>query len=438
MDRFSRTDSGTMADMLDRDDVAVLESHVRQLTEHTLEAARERAACERTVAQARAALDAAQRELPAAERNAKERRQSQNDAIRGRADLEHRLAELVESEDLTRARRQQAEQRAQSFRAAAAFATTGRTEAEAAGDAERAERERTVEDRATREAAAAEARATEELAEETKVARHRAEIETHVEAERALEAEIAADRASAEARVVELREIIEREEFALHEAEVNLQRLDADRDRLAEERAAAGEKLREIGDRARGQIEARIATLREQEAALANERIEQERLLYILLENDRRIEQEAHEKAHQELEEQQVLAAAEDTVAEHHEAESEPAAEHPDDSPQAADASAAQPHFSTVTFTASPSAPRDPARSLVFESDDDRGPGFRSIIGNIFTRRKAEEPVVDEGPSIAERIARDFGMLGESDEEDDIAAAPSEHALASQPPEAHP
>jgi hypothetical protein len=424
--------------MLEHGDVASIESQVRQLTEHTLEAARERSACERTVAQARAAFEGAQRELPAAERDAKERRQSQNDAIRGRAELEHRLAELVETEDLTRARRQQAEQRAQSFRAAAAFATTGRTEAEAAGDSERAERERMVEDRATREAASAEARATEELGEETKVARHRAEIETHVEAERSLEAEIAADRASAEARVVELREIIEREEFALHEAEVNLERLDTDRDRLAQERAAAGEKLREIGDRARGEIEARIATLREQEAALASERIEQERLLYILLENDRRIEQEAQEKAHQELEAHDALESSTDAAAQHPETETESASDAPAESPQASEASetsGAQPHYSTVTFTASPSAPRDPSRALVFESDDDeRGPGFRSIIGNIFTRRKPEEPVVDEGPSIAERIARDFGMLGETDDEDEAAPA-SEHALAAPPPE---
>ena len=48
----------------------------------------------------------------------------------------------------------------------------------------------------------------------------------------------------------------------------------------------------------------------------------------------------------------------------------------------------------------------------------DAAPDFRSLIGNIFTRRKAvEEPVDDEGPSIADRIARDFGLLGAKDEE---------------------
>ncbi len=409
------------------DDVASIEYHVRELTEHALDAARERAACERAVATSRAELEAAERELPVAERMAKERRQAQNDAIRGRAELEHRLAELVEAEDLTRARRQQAEQRAQSFRAAAAFAATGRAEAEAKGDSERADRERLVEDRATREASAAEARATEELAEETKIGRHRAEIETHVDAERALESEIASDRSQAEARLAELRETIERASFALHEAEVSLERLDATRDRLAEERAKAGQQLKDIGSRARVAIEQRIEELRQQEAAIASQRAEQERLLAVLLENERALEPEPQP----EPEPEPVTAVAE------YAAEDEPLAQ---DGPLETIRSAApsdvapQPepaHFSTVTFTTSPSAPRDEAPPRPPDTtDDDRSPDFRSLLGNIFTRRKPEEPVVDEGPSIAERIARDFGLLGVSDEDEAEAAQVDRHAEA--------
>jgi hypothetical protein len=429
-------------DMVEHDDVVSIEHHVRELTEHALETARERAACERAVISARAELEAAERELPSAEREAKERRQSQNDAIRGRAELEHRLAELIEAEDLTRARRQQAEQRAQSFRAAAAFASTGRVEAEATSDAERADRERLVEDRATREAAAAEARATEELAEETKIGRHRAEIETHVDAERALESEIASDRANAEARVASFRETIERTSFAVHEAEVNLARIAADRDRLAEERAAAGQHLKAIGDRARVEIEQRIAMLREQEATLASLRAEQERLLAALVDNERRLEPAPEPEP---VDEPVAVAPAEttdeplETVYERH-AQSD---EHNGDDPPAPAQAEPGPHFSTVTFTTAPATPRSDAQSRIAEPDyDERGPDFRSLLGNIFTRRKPEEPVLDEGPSISERIARDFGLLGPADEAGDELSAPAKQATESeanaQPPEAHP
>jgi len=419
------------------DDVTSVEHHVRVLTETALEAARERAACEATVERARETLERSQRELPQAERFAKEQRQAQNDAIRGRAELEHRLAELVESEDLTRQRRLQAEQRAQGFRAAAAFAAAGRAEADGGGDADRVDRERMVEERATREASTAEARAAEELAEETKLARLRSEIETHVEAERALESEIAADRANAEAQVAALREAIERASFELHEAEVNLARLDADRDRLTQERTAAGERLREIGMRARTEIEARIAELRAQENAIAAAREEQERLLAALVENDRAVEAEAETEA-------QAQAQAPATAV---------AAQHNDDAtavePSAAAAAVEpapppEPHFSTMSFTTglqpreAPAPERQPAAEAG-EAADDRS--VRSLIGNsligsIFTRRKpVEEPVEDEGPSISERIARDFGLLGGDENDAPAAAFDAEHVTEPAQPQ---
>jgi hypothetical protein len=445
--------------MVEPDDVATIELHVRELTEHALVAARERAACEAALKKARETLAAAEKQLPEAEREAKERRQGQNDAIRGRAELEHRLAELIEAEDLTRARRQQAEQRAQGFRAAAAFAGAGRLEAETANDNERYERERLVEERATREAAAAEARASEELTEETKIARHRAEIEAHVDAERALEAEIASDRASAEALVTSLKEKIESATFAVHEAEVQLARLDADRERLAQERAVATERLREVGLRARGEIEARIAALRSQELELVRRREEQERLLASLIASAEPPEPEPEPEPEPVVEpepEPETLVAEDDensdvvafdvtttpsTNGSHdttHAAQPEtPAATAPAPPAQekpAPQAPPPEPHFSTVTFKATPAA-REPAPPRTPETTSgygDDGPGFRSLIGNIFTRRKpVEEPVEDEGPSIADRIARDFGLLGAADDDETDTEAPSPQA---QPP----
>lgn len=401
--------------MVESDDIATIQHHVRELTESALEAARERAACEAAVKKSREALEAAQRELPEVERLAKERRQAQNDAIRGRADLEHRLAELIEAEDLTRARRQQAEQRAQGFRAAAAFAAASRSEAEAAQDADRVERERLVEERANREASTAEARAAEELAEETKIGRHRAEIETHVEAERALEAEIAADRASSEERFSALKETIENASFELHEATVNLERLDADHERLAHERALAGERLREIGQHARGSIEAKIAELRAQERELAMRREEQEELLASLT-----------------APEEPVVAPEPDVVVAELSADAAGAAEPASAGVESSEAvPPPEPHFSTVTFKTT-GAVRDTAAHPPVEpgSSPDTSSDFRSLIGNIFTRRKTvEEPEV-EGPSIADRIARDFGLLGGEAEEPDVETGAVEGAAS--------
>jgi chromosome segregation ATPase len=422
------------SEMVEQDDLATIEQHVRELTEAALAAASERADCEAAIAKAREALEAAQTGLPAAERFAKEQRQAQNDAIRGRADLEHRLAELVENEDLTRQRRQQAEQRAQGFRAAAAFATAGHAEAEASGDTERISRERMVEERANREAATAETRAAEELGEETRLGRLRSEIETHVEAERALEAEIANDRANAEARLKALRETIEKATFELHEAEVNLERLDADHGRLAEERAAIGERLREVGMRARTQIEARIEDLRAQEAAIARQREEQERLLAALEENERSLNPQPEQAA-----EETVHASA---VTEAHEQDTTLGTAANDEAPAEAPAPPHQPHFSTMSYTATQA--RDAARSAnppeaeTPGNYDDRS-GARSLrgnslIGNIFARRRpVEEPVVEEGPSIADRIARDFGLLGSIEEEPE---APVAHAVPADEPAA--
>jgi hypothetical protein len=55
------------------------------------------------------------------------------------------------------------------------------------------------------------------------------------------------------------------------------------------------------------------------------------------------------------------------------------------------------------------------------ELDEELIPGFRSFIGNIFTRPKSARPepeeeereIPPESASIADRIARDFGLLGD-------------------------
>jgi len=193
---------------------------------------------------------------------------------------------------------------------------------------------------------------------------------------------------------------------------------------LSAERAAAGQQLREIGERARGEIERRIADLREREAALANERDEQERLLAVLVENERPLEPEPEPAAAPVVATDENHALAQDGQS----GAAEAAANARGDVAEPP----AQPHFSTVTFTTAPSSPRRDPPHPPEPSYEDHGPDFRSLLGNIFTRRKPEEPIVDEGPSISERIARDFGLLGVSDEDEEAAetAATPETAVA--------
>jgi hypothetical protein len=494
--------------MVERDDVSSIQQQVRELSDNAVVSVRERAALELAVSEAKQALEAAKAELPVAERLAKERRSAQVDAVRGRAELERRLADLVESEALSRARRQQAEQRAQGFKAAAAFSAMARAEAEAAGDAIRADRERLVEERALREGSTADARAAEELAEETRIGKLRLEVAGHVKAEREIESAIASEREVFESRVAALRTKIERAGMELHEAEANLARIDADRNRLTAERAQADERLREVSKRARAEVEARIAELRAAEANLARERAEQEKLLATLIESEKRAERERHDVERVEakrLEEEQAAlvqqrerdaaeaaqqaAAAEaaapsaaqahaevaadvaptvqPTVAEetHAPAEThaatngksqihdvEPAGglldfsklgdysdeaiqaevDAHDDSPVVkieARPTAVSPDHYTINDDDSESV-ANYKRALAAgaanrntnddELDEQLIPGFKSFIGNIFTRAKPahheEEPEPSEEPpesaSIADRIARDFGLLG--------------------------
>jgi SWI/SNF-related matrix-associated actin-dependent regulator 1 of chromatin subfamily A len=486
--------------MIERDEISSIERQMRELSDSTVGSERERAELERAVAEAKAALEQAKTELPIAERAAKERRSAQVDAVRGRAELERRLADLVEAEALARSRRQQAEQRAQGFKAAAAFSGMARAEAEAAGDSIRADRERLVEERALREGSTADARAAEELAEETRIGKLRLEVAGHVKAEREIESAIASEREDYENRVAALRAKIERASMELHEAEANLARTDADRDRLSVERTQVDERLREVSNRARSEIEARIKELRAAEANLARERAEQEQLLATLIDNEKRVQKErkAAERAEAKrleaeqaaLKAQHEREAAEAVAAALAEAQAEAnaavAAREAEKSAAAqaetkthssngkskhADApvrssSGALLDFSTLgdysdeaiqaevdaqidskPVKIDPNASAELTDSYAINETDSEAvanykralaagaanrdssgvdmdeqliPGFKSFIGNIFTRAKparAEEveiPVEEppESSSIADRIARDFGLLG--------------------------
>jgi hypothetical protein len=121
------------------------------------------------------------------------------------------------------------------------------------------------------------------------------------------------------------------------------------------------------------------------------------------------------------------------------------------ESSEAAPAPPPEPHFSTVTFKTT-AAGRDAVSPPPAEpsSAPDTPSDLRSLFGNIFTRRKAVEEPEDEGPSIADRIARDFGLLGGEPEEPEAetsavnGAAPVAEgnratvSIASHPEAAHP
>jgi hypothetical protein len=164
------------------------------------------------------------------------------------------------------------------------------------------------------------------------------------------------------------------------------------------------------------------------ELAIAKEREEQERLLAVLAQSEEPSEPEPEPQAvHSESDAVAPVADETDEQATAASASSDAAAELP----------APEPHFSTVTFTAHPpardgAAPRPPESHAAYDGED-IGPDFRSLIGNIFTRRKAtEEPLEEAGPSIAERIARDFGNLGASDDEPEESLVPHAAPVVSE------
>jgi hypothetical protein len=455
--------------MVKRDDVTTIERRFRELSESAREGARELAHCEAAVDRARETLERAKRDLAISERTAKERRQAQHDAVRGRAELERRLAELTEAESVARSRRQQAEQRAEGFRAAAAFAASSRSEANGTQDPDRFERERLVEDRAIREAAAAEARAAEALAEETKIGRLRAEIAGHVEAERDIEQSIARERADAERRIAELQATIETVTAELAAAQEEWDRLLADRDRRERERAEADQQLHEVSRRARDEIEARIAELKAIELGAARERAEKERLLAELIGAERAAEKELAEAKRREamelarerrrdarlhddvvhpFEDRSVLHVADLAALEAETERAAAAAEAPSNGVAHRNADAPHDRSSNgmssdegygvssdgiaSAYSASGDALRDDAFDCPSADHDERLPGLRSFFGKLSFRRQAEEPpTVEEGPSVAERIARDFGLLGvPADEETHVPApSPLEEAL---------
>ena len=405
------------------------EQHVRDLTRATMDIARERAEYERTLTIARERLESAQAELPVAERTAKMRRQSQLDAVRGRADLERRLQTLLESEALARTRRQQAEQRAQGFRAAATFAASGRAESDgtdAAVDPDRNERERLVEARAIREAGAAEARASEERAEEVKIGKLRAELEMHVAAEREVEFDFATERDGAERRNLELTVIIDRTTIEIQESELAIERLADEAAQIAEQRAAFSEAFDHERRASREIMEARILELLAIERSAAAERSELETMIAELVAHE-----EAERVALLAIEDAAIAKGDADAVAVAVAETAAIAAEAA--SKAAADAVSAEPEkLKAPLYVARPVAVKSPEKVKTESfirpdrtppavvrrgTDEELIPGFKSLVGNIFTRAKKPEPIPDvveppESSSIADRIARDFGLLG--------------------------
>ncbi len=396
------------------------EAHLRELNRAALALAHERRENERTLVAAREQLETARAELPVAERTAKTRRQSQLDAVRGRADLERRLQNLIETEALARTRRQQAEQRAQGFRAAATFAASGRHDG-GEDDAERLERERLVEARAIREAGVAESRASEEHAEELKIGKLRAELEMHVAAEREVESNFAFERETAEKRSVELQHEIARLAAEIEDVEIALEGLAEAAETIASERAALAAEYGDQRRATRESVEVRIEELRRLEADAIRERTDLEKMLAELTASDAAEDlsladaataQSAQEDA---IAQPAAMAAAVPAPAEVEEIAKTPLfvtrpTLRPGQKPKAAE-----------SFIRPAERPRTAPTAAKAGDDEELIPGLKSLVGNIFTRKRPELPVAateaEESSSIADRIARDFGLLGASPEE---------------------
>ena len=394
------------------------DQHGRDLTRATIEIASERAELERTLDLARVRLEGARAELPVAERIANMRRQSQLDAVRGRADLERRLQTLLETEALARTRRQQAEQRAQGFRAAATFAASGRAEtddADGAADPDRNERERLVEARANREASTAEARAAEERAEEQKIGKLRAELEMHVEAEREVALGFATERDEAERRNLELREIVDRTTIEIGKWELGLESLSDEAALIAERRAALSEAFDDERRASMDIMEVRIRELREIESSAAAERVALEAMIAELVASV-----EAERAASLALEHAVIAKGDAEAVAV---AVAEASASTPSVEPEKARVPLYVARAAAIIPSAKTKAEsfirpdRTPPPVVKNGNNEELIPGFKSLVGNIFTRPKKSEPIPKvveppESSSIADRIARDFGLLG--------------------------
>jgi len=405
------------------------ERDMRELSAAALAIAQQRLQHDRVLVFARERIDVCRAELPVAERTAKTRRQSQLDAVRGRADLERRLQSLVESEALARTRRQQAEQRAEGFRAAATFATSGSLEA-GPSDADRNEHERLVGARATREASVAASRAAEEHVEEQKIGKLRAELEMHVAAEREVEMAFALERDEAERRTAELHSEIERLADEIRDAELARQELDETASQLSRERAELAERYDDHRRSTRESINTRILELLAFEADAARERTELEAMLAEFDARDEagRVELAAHAAA--AAEEARLTADAAQASSNGATASTNGVAPAATPAPEPVKAPlyverpkskfAEKPKTSEsfirperVPFHSTPAWPKKAV------ADEELIPGLRSLVGNIFTRKKSEpapQPVAPENSSIADRIARDFGLLGEPPE----------------------
>ena len=416
------------------DEIVGPQTQLRELGRAALDVARERADLEDSLVRARSQIESARAELPIAERTAKTRRQSQLDAVRGRADLERRLQSLVESEALARTRRQQAEQRAQGFRAAATFAASGRAEA-GAGDTERLERERLVEARAMREASVAESRAAEERAEEQKIGKLRAELEMHVAAEREVEIAFALERDEAERRSADLHREIQGLAIEIRDADVALEALAETAERIALEHAAISEQFDDHRRATRENIELRIAELRAIEAATIRERTDLEEMLATLMESeaveaavsiaadaadaaDFEVQTRASDGSSESASTRPVVATA-DSESPLATNETEPS-KAPLYVAKPAQSKAVEKPKTIESFIRPERTPyRSPIAAPKTGDEEELIPGLKSLVGNIFTRKRPEavaEPIEpEESSSIADRIARDFGLLGGGD-----------------------
>jgi hypothetical protein len=406
--------------MTERDDPALVERTLHDLATAAQNVAGERAARERVIATTRAALDAVRADLTVTERAAKQQRQAQIDAVRGRADIERRLHDLGVAEALARTRRQHAEQKALGFRAAATFAASGRADAEGASDGDRTEHERLAEARATHEASAAESRAAEERAREAEIGRLRAELELQVAAERDVEAAFTKERDDTERGVAGLRDTLERTAADLHEAEVLLERLASEAERISAERAGIEKVLHDSSRRTRENIKSRIAELRHIEADAASERAEQERLLASVIAQENDV---AREIVWTEPVPAPPVAAAAPQPADQRAKLTFP---QPLKTAASAPPAPAKTKATESFVRPAPAPARRPVEKPAAGAHDELIPGLKSLMSNVFARKKTgvpPAPVVEAGSSAADRIARDFGLLGATAETP--AAAPS-------------
>lgn len=414
-------------------ELASIEEQVLQLTTTAIRAAKERADCEASLASLQRTLERAQAELPEAELLAKRKRQEEHATVRGRADLERRISDLLEAEQLARARAHQAEQRAASFRSAATFSGAARKEAEANGDAARVERERSVEERALQELSSAEARAAEERESEAKITRQRESLESHAAAEGEIEAVLASEREAAERRCADLAAIISRTKGEILEAQQNVKRFADDFEHLSSQREEVQGQIQAARHRARDQIEARVAQLRLTEESAQRERQEQERLLAAIDEaaaraERQRIDAERAERIRLEREH------ADHERAERERAERERASSRPKVTVahEGQWGTASAPRSSTASEVPPPQVPaanRNPSPAALPPFPDGDEATSRPLFG-WFVRRQAttlpaqsDEP---EGPSVADRISRDFGLLaGDGGDQHAALAGPS-------------